>query len=57
MSSLELPIIFDDNLKITSVSFVIADFNLFSCEFYSFVFKQSFYIDIILDLQYSHSSL
>ena len=33
------PIIFDDNLKTTSVSFFIADFNLLSCEFDSFTFK------------------
>ena len=33
------PIIFDDNLKTTSVSFVIADFNLLSCEFDNFTFK------------------
>ena len=37
--SLESPIIFDDNLKTTSDSFFIADFNLLSCEFYSFTFK------------------
>ena len=33
------PIIFDDNLKTTSVSFFIADLNLLSCEFDSFTFK------------------
>ena len=38
-SSSELPIIVDDNLKITSVSFFIADFNLLSCEFDNFTFK------------------
>ena len=39
VSSSELPIIFDDNLKTTSVSFLIADFNLLSCEFDNFTFK------------------
>ena len=42
------PIIFDDNLKTTSDSFFIADFNLLNCEFDSFTFKVcivSFYID------------
>ena len=39
VSSSELPIIFDDNLKTTSVSFFIANFNLLSCEFDSFTFK------------------
>ena len=33
------PIIFDDNLKTTSVSFFGADFSLLSCEFDSFTFK------------------
>ena len=32
------PIIFDDNLKTTSVSFFIIDLNLLSCEFDSFPF-------------------
>ena len=39
VSSSELPIIFDDNLKITLVSLFIADFNLLSCEFGNFTFK------------------
>ena len=38
-SSSELSIIFDDNLKIKSVQFFIADFNLLSCEFDNFTFK------------------
>ena len=38
VSSSELPIIFDDNLKTTSVSFFIADFNLLRCKFDSFKF-------------------
>ena len=45
-SSLESPIIFGDNLKTTSVSFFIGDFNLFNREFDSFTFKhriESFY--------------
>ena len=29
--SLELSIMFDDNLKTISISFFIADFNLFNC--------------------------
>ena len=33
-----LPIIFDDNLKVTSVEFFIADFNLFICEADNFTF-------------------
>ena len=37
--SSELPIIFDDNLKPTSISFFIVYFNLLSCEFDSFTFK------------------
>ena len=37
--SSESPIIFDDNFKTTSDSFSIADFNLLSCEFYSFTFE------------------
>ena len=38
--SLESPIMLGDNLITTSFSFFIADFNLFSCEFYNFVFKR-----------------
>lgn len=34
----QLPIIFDDNLKVTSVEFFIADFNLFICEADNFTF-------------------
>ena len=33
------PIMFDNNLNTTSVSFFIADFNLLSCEFDNFTFK------------------
>ena len=33
------PIIFDDNLKTTSVLFFIADFNLLSCEFLKLVYQ------------------
>ena len=39
VSSSGLPIIFVDNLKTTSVLFFIADFNLLSCKFDSFIFK------------------
>ena len=46
VSSIRLQIIFDDNHKTASVSFFIADFNLLSCEFNSFVFKLlPFYIN------------
>ena len=38
-SSLELPIIFDDNVKTNSVSSFIADSNLLSSEYDSFTFK------------------
>ena len=33
------PIILDDNLKTTSVSLFIADYNLLSCEFDNFTFN------------------
>ena len=39
IASSELPVIFNDNLKITSVSFFIAAFYLLSCKFDSFTFK------------------
>ena len=39
VSSSELLIIFDDNLKATLVPFFIAEFNLLSCDFDSFTFK------------------
>ena len=42
------PIIFDDNLKTNSVSFVIADFNLLSSEFHSFTFKLFYCVIFIL---------
>ena len=42
------PIIFDDNLKTTSVSSFIAEFNLISCEFNSFTFKLSYCVIFIL---------
>ena len=42
-SSSELLIIFDDNLKITSVPLFIADFNLLSCDFDNYC-NESFYI-------------
>ena len=38
------PIIFDDNLKTTSDSFFIADFNLLSYEFDRFTFKLLYYV-------------
>ena len=37
-SSSELSIRFDDKLRALSVSFFVADFNLFSCEFGNFTF-------------------
>ena len=39
-SELQSPIMLGDSLITTSFSFFIADFNLFSCEFGNFVFKQ-----------------
>ena len=51
--SLELPIIFDDNLKTTSALFfilsyffydLISDFNLLSCEFDSFILKLLYWV-------------
>ena len=33
---LELPIMFDGNLKVTSVGFLVADFNEIRCEFDNF---------------------
>ena len=42
------PILFDDNLKTTSVSFFIADFSLLSCEFDSFTFKLLHCVIVIL---------
>ena len=41
VSSLELPITFDERFKVTSVPFFIPDFNL-SCE------KRQFYIESVL---------
>ena len=38
-SLLESPIIFAERLKVTSVPFFIADFNLLSCELDNFTFK------------------
>ena len=64
VSSLELPIIFDDNLKTILVSFFIAYFHLLTCEFDSSTFKhciESFYMDknsiILKHLIYFYSSL
>ena len=48
---LESQKIFDENFKVTSVPFLIPDFNLLSCELKNFTFKvliESFYIYIIL---------
>ena len=39
ISYLDLPIIFDNNLKLTPVSFFIAYFDLWSCELENFTFK------------------
>ena len=62
------PIIFDDNLKTTPVSFFIADFSLLSCDFDSFTYKLLYYpifilikikplYDMILYLQNFYGSL
>ena len=37
--SLDSPIMLGDNLNTTSISFFIADFNLFNCEFDNFTFR------------------
>ena len=37
--SLEIPIKFDERFKVTSVSFLISDFNLLSCELDNFTFN------------------
>ena len=42
--SLELPILFDDGLKTTSVSFFVANFNLLSYKFDSFTFKVFYWV-------------
>ena len=59
-SSSGLPIIFDDNLKNTSVPFFIADFNLLSCEFDNFTFKllyfESFYIRLKIITQHIYNT-
>ena len=39
VSTLEFPIKFDEAFKVTLVSFVIADFNLLSCELDNAAFK------------------
>ena len=43
------PIILDDNLKTTSVSFFIAELNLLSCEFDSFTFKLLYCVIFYID--------
>ena len=43
VSSLELPIMFDDNFRVAPVSFVTADFKLLSCESDNFTYIESFY--------------
>ena len=39
VSSLELPIKFDERFKVTAVPFFIADFNLVGCELENFTFN------------------
>ena len=51
VSSLESPTTFDENFKVTSVPFLIPDFNPISCELENTRLKcyiESFYIDFIL---------
>ena len=43
------PIIFDDSLKATSVSFFIADFSLLICEFDNFAFKLLYCVIYYID--------
>ena len=38
-SSLELPIIFDEIIRVTSVALSVADFNSLSCELYNFTLQ------------------
>ena len=63
VSSLELPIKFDERFKVTSVLFFISNFNLLSCELDSFTFKvihwvfSYWYYLKPKRLQYFHSSL
>ena len=45
-SSSELPIIFDGNLKTTSVPISVAYFNLLCYEFDSFIFKLSYWVTL-----------
>ena len=44
VSSLELPITFDERFKVTSISFRIHDFNLLSCELNNLTFKALYWI-------------
>ena len=44
VSSSELPFLFDDNLKTTSVSFFIEKFDLLSCAFVSFTLKLFYWV-------------
>ena len=48
-------IIFGDNLKTTSVLFFIADFNLLSCEFYSFPFKPFYWAILYFKFKLSYN--
>ena len=50
VSWLELPIIFDRNLEVISISFFIVDFNLFNCEFDNYTFTLSHWFVLILVL-------
>ena len=44
VSTLEFPIKFDEAFKVTLVSFVIADFNLLSCELDNAAFKVLYWV-------------
>ena len=63
VSSLELPIKFDERFKVMSVLFFISNFNLLSCELDSFTFKMIHWVFSYWyyfkpkRLQYFHSSL
>ena len=58
ISSSELPIIFNDNLKTTSVSLFAAYFNLLSCEFDNFTFKLLYWVILYwYNLNYSITHL
>ena len=64
ISSLELPIIFNERFRVNSVPFFSPDFNLLICELDNYIFQVLYgvvlywyYIKTKIKLQHSHSSL